>query len=374
MNHPVLQCRRSTGRGPARAAALAVLLSFTLGSTVSLAAMDSSASENAAGGTAAGSQQPNFQNVMKMSNLLHKDVKDSSGNEVASVEDLAIDLKTARVDYVILSTGGVLGAGNRMIAVPPEVFHQAAPAGGENTGGVFGGGNNRQFSISLADNQLRSMKAVDMNQWNALSEPSFFSETYQAAGVQAPATAQPSGPLAQGSKLLGADVKDRQGKHIGDINDVAVDLQNAAAPFTVVAYGGILGVGTKKTAVPTPDLSQLAGNKEGVTVAATEDQIKKGPAINEQQWRSIDAQWVSNMYAQYGLTPYWQAASSAPGTGPGSAAQFETQPQGQQNGNQSNSSGNPTDDSSENSAGNPPGNSSDQNPSGQQQPGGSSSP
>lgn len=332
MKDSALLCHRNAPRSstPVRVVTLAALLSLALGSATTLAAMDSG-SRGSAGSSSSMSQsdqQPNLQQVMKASNLLHKDVKNSSGDEIASVEDLAIDLKTARVDYVILSTGGVLGAGNRMIAVPPQALQtggasQRAGQGGQGaqtgqsgqsaSSTPSGGGNAQQLTISVADNDLKSMKAVDMNQWSALSDPNFFRETYRAAGVQMPENAAPPGQLAQASKLLGADIKDRQGKSVGEINDVAVDLKSASAPFAVVAYGGILGVGTKKTAVPTPALNQAQGRNEALTIAATEDQIKSGKRIDEQQWRSVDAQWLSNMYAQYGVTPYWQTASAAGG-------------------------------------------------------------
>lgn len=328
MNHIASQRHRAVPRpGAPRAAALAALLTAILCGGPAFAADNDAAS--GAAGTSAMTQnsatQPDFQAVMKISDLLHKDVKNSNGDEIASVEDVAIDLPTARVDYVILSTGGLLGAGNRMVAVPPQALRQGAAgqragqgnsAGQNSSNGTPGSANNnanQQITLAIADNDLKNMKAVDLNNWTSLSDPAFFRDTYRAAGVQAPENAAPTGPLAQASKLIGADAKDNQGKEVGEIHDVAIDLQDGRAPFAVVAYGGILGMGTKQTAVPTPSLK--AGGQKGsetVTVAASESQIKNGKRLNEQQWRSLNSQWIANMYALYGVTPYWQTASNAP--------------------------------------------------------------
>jgi sporulation protein YlmC with PRC-barrel domain len=343
MNHVASPCHRVLPRpGAPRTAALAALLTAALCGGPAFAAGNEAAPD--AAGTSAGNSamtqsaaQPNFQQVMKVSDLLHKDIKNSNGDDIASVEDIAIDLPAARVDYVILSTGGMLGAGNRMVAVPPQALRQGTTArsagqqgnAGQNAPSMPGSANNnanQQLTLAIADSDLKNMKAVDLKNWTALSDPAFFRETYRAAGVQVPENAAPSGPLAQASKLIGADAEDNQGKDVGEIHDVAIDLQDGRAPFAVVAYGGILGMGTKQTAIPTPSLK--ARGEEGgeeVTVAASESQIKSGKRLNEKQWRSLNGQWIANIYALYGVTPYWQTASNAaPGGAAGSFASLDT--------------------------------------------------
>lgn len=50
--------------------------------------------------------------------LIGEDVKGTDGDGIGDVKDVAIDLGSSQVAYAIVSTGGVLGMGNQMHAVP----------------------------------------------------------------------------------------------------------------------------------------------------------------------------------------------------------------------------------------------------------------
>jgi sporulation protein YlmC with PRC-barrel domain len=50
--------------------------------------------------------------------LIGEDVKGTDGDGIGDVKDVAIDLRNSQVAYAIVSTGGVLGMGNAMHAIP----------------------------------------------------------------------------------------------------------------------------------------------------------------------------------------------------------------------------------------------------------------
>ena len=56
------------------------------------------------------------------SRLIGREVENDDGQELAKVSDLLVDLRRGRVEHVILCSGGILGLGQRLKAVPWEVI------------------------------------------------------------------------------------------------------------------------------------------------------------------------------------------------------------------------------------------------------------
>lgn len=49
-------------------------------------------------------------------------VRNAAGEDLGKIEELMIDLGNARVAYVVVSFGGVLGMGNKLFAIPMEAL------------------------------------------------------------------------------------------------------------------------------------------------------------------------------------------------------------------------------------------------------------
>ncbi|RUP09065.1 PRC-barrel domain-containing protein [Hyphomicrobium sp.] len=101
--------------------------------------------------------------------------------------------------------------------------------------------------------------------------PSFADDTFFAEQ-------KPTEYLAK-DRLLGANVHDKDGKIIGDIEDLVVDSDNKIVGV-IIGVGGLLGVGEKKVAVSLPSLGiEAAGNKINVTMpSATKEALTAAPA------------------------------------------------------------------------------------------------
>src|SRR6185295_10375750 len=59
----------------------------------------------------------------KASDLIGMEVKNYQGDKLGKVDDLALDVETGRIVQVILSTGGFVGIGDTLHAVPPGSLH-----------------------------------------------------------------------------------------------------------------------------------------------------------------------------------------------------------------------------------------------------------
>lgn len=61
----------------------------------------------------------NVKNTSKASNLIGMEVRNSQNEKLGEVKDLVMDMDSGRLSYAVLSVGGFLGIGEKLIALPP---------------------------------------------------------------------------------------------------------------------------------------------------------------------------------------------------------------------------------------------------------------
>ena len=66
--------------------------------------------------------------VNKASSLIGMDVRNSQNERLGEIKDLAVDLRSGNIAYVVLSVGGFLGIGDKYVAIPPNAFELAPDA------------------------------------------------------------------------------------------------------------------------------------------------------------------------------------------------------------------------------------------------------
>lgn len=60
----------------------------------------------------------------KASKLIGMNIKNQQNEELGEVQELVVDLSNGRISYVVMGVGGILGIGEKYIAVPPSAFNQ----------------------------------------------------------------------------------------------------------------------------------------------------------------------------------------------------------------------------------------------------------
>lgn len=99
------------------------------------------------------------------------------------------------------------------------------------------------------------------------------------------------------SKIIGIDVRTRQGDKIGDIKDVVLDSAGSVA-YAVVSTGGFLGIGDRLHAVPWSALDKR-GDKDFV-LDIDKAKLKSAPGFDSRHWPNFsDDQWVQNNRRYY---------------------------------------------------------------------------
>jgi sporulation protein YlmC with PRC-barrel domain len=102
------------------------------------------------------------------------------------------------------------------------------------------------------------------------------------------------------SRIIGTDVRNRQGQKIGDIKDVVLDPDGLVA-YAVVSTGGFLGVGDRLHAIPWTAL-QKDGEQNHFVLDMDKQRLSKAPGFDSKHWPNMaEERWNSETRGYYGL-------------------------------------------------------------------------
>jgi sporulation protein YlmC with PRC-barrel domain len=202
---------------------------------------------------------------VQASNLIGAAVKSTSGDAIGEVTDLIVS-SAANVSLAVVSVGGVLGVGEKKIAIPYKEF-SVAPDG--NT-----------LYLAMTEEQLKAHPAFEGDRdtpaaSNRTTAPAPGATAATAARQDAPAPratgapqraaavpAATSAPAPRtlkaaeqpASALIGAAVVDSRDSKVGKIHDLIVTA-GQQAPQAILSLGGVAGVGSHMVAVPLDKLT-----------------------------------------------------------------------------------------------------------------------
>lgn len=111
--------------------------------------------------------------AVRVSNLMKQPVHNAEGESIGSVEEIALDPAHARVSYVVLSSGGFLGLGNELRALPWAVLQEQS------------GGPRAQSKLiaNVSKERLANAPEYKPGEWPRMAEPVWMNELYTHYGV-----------------------------------------------------------------------------------------------------------------------------------------------------------------------------------------------
>ena len=101
---------------------------------------------------------------------------------------------------------------------------------------------------------------------------------------------------ARTSELIGTKVTDRQGKDIGEIEDVVIDLQGGKVHAAVLSFGGFLGIGEKHFAFPVSELKP--GKEDPLTLDIDKQKLENREGFAQGQWPGMDDEYWGRVGGQ----------------------------------------------------------------------------
>jgi sporulation protein YlmC with PRC-barrel domain len=288
-------------------------------------------------------QRPNtnrLNDAAKASDLIGMTVKNNQNEKLGKVEDLAVDVESGRVVQVILSTGGVLGIGDTLTAVPPGALkHDIA---------------NKVLLLDADKEKLKGAPKFEMSNWAEYSDSNHLSEVYglygeeqalrfiqtraavsdgqrntdgslnkgsirtaDATGDQARVSKKgqcliPVSRLSQvqrASKLMGTPVTNLQDEKLGKVENLLVDLLSGRVVEVIVSSGGFLGMGDELSAIP-PTALRFTSDRNTLQLDASKELLSRAPHFKANRWPDLgQPSYADSVYRAYKVEPYF--ASSA---------------------------------------------------------------
>lgn len=106
--------------------------------------------------------------------------------------------------------------------------------------------------------------------------------------------------LISADKVEGVEVYNVDGKHLGKVESLMIDKRSGKVAYAVVVFGGFLGMGEQRRALPWSILTYKA-DLEGYIVKVENEVLKSIPDSDDLN----DAAWENRVHAHFGVPPYW---------------------------------------------------------------------
>jgi sporulation protein YlmC with PRC-barrel domain len=312
-----------------------------------------------------------LKDTAKASDLIGMTVKNNQDEKLGKVEDLAVDVESGRVVEVIISTGGFMGMGNSLTAVPPGAFHEevgqkvlhldaskeklaGAPKfdasnwdediqsnhltevygyygqqpyfardgyGTANMGAAFANSlpRNMDGTINTAGarpvdtaHNVEVARNVEENNNNVSTRnpDGTWTRTYYANGNGANSSCSKLGFVQKASKLMGKSVKNLQDEKLGKVENLIVDLSAGRIVAVIISSGGYLGMDNELSAVP-PTALRVNAEHDTLQLDTSKEMLASSPHFKAGEWPDFNQpSYAGGVYHAYKVEPYFNANST----------------------------------------------------------------
>ena len=110
------------------------------------------------------------------------------------------------------------------------------------------------------------------------------------------------------STIKGDKVVNAAGDNIGKIEELMIDLDNGRVAYSVLSFGGFLGLGDKLFAIPWQAL-KLRLHDHAFLLDIPKDVLEKAEGFDKDNWPTTREE-LSRSYTYYGYQTYWQTEAS----------------------------------------------------------------
>ena len=224
----------------------------------------------------------------KANDVLKKDVENTQGEKLGSINDLIVDVRNGQIPYAVISSGGLLGIGATQRVVPLSSLQQSGKSG--------------TFALNISKDRWSSAPSFDKDRLADLSGNAG-RDIYQYYGASWPAeTTTAQVPSAEGvptptgretghmegsslhlaTNVIGYGLVNRQNEDLGKINDLLVDWKSGHQSFAVIAAGGLLKSGDKFL-VPLRSLKP-GDKKDQLVIDADKNLFDQARNFDQQTW------------------------------------------------------------------------------------------
>ncbi|MDY0885520.1 PRC-barrel domain-containing protein [Dongia soli] len=109
--------------------------------------------------------------------------------------------------------------------------------------------------------------------------------------------------LISADKVQRTSIYNSNGDNLGEVEDLMIDKVSGKVAYAVVSFGGFLGMGAQRRALPWSVLTYDT-SREGYVIDAQDDIIRNTPEAQSEETYS-DREWGTRLHNHYGVPPYW---------------------------------------------------------------------
>jgi sporulation protein YlmC with PRC-barrel domain len=105
----------------------------------------------------------------------------------------------------------------------------------------------------------------------------------------------------QASKLIGLNVRNKEGEKLGTVHDLVLNIETGKIAYVALSVGGVLGVGEKLFAVPYNQLAFDHGkNEQFFVLDMAKEKLEAAPGFNKSDWPNFaDPNWTNKIDNYY---------------------------------------------------------------------------
>ena len=304
----------------------------------------------------------------KASDIIGMTVQNYQDEKLGKVDDLGVDVESGRIVQVILSSGGFLGLGDTLTAVPPCALHYDAA--------------NRVVHLDASKEKFKNAPKFDLSKWDEATQSNQVIEAYGYYGQQpyfvaghdgyrntkmedtptrtlplhmdgtintdAPRTVEkvrnaelagnveansntlstrnPDGSwtreryanengakslgsslgyVQQASKLMGTSVKNLDDRKLGKVENFMVDLSAGRIVAVIISSGGFIGMDDELSAVP-PTALRFNAEHDTLQLDASKEMLAGSPHFKASEWPDLGQPgYAGGVYRAYKVDPYF---------------------------------------------------------------------
>lgn len=106
-----------------------------------------------------GGRMDNYRRTLSASSLIGDKVTNDASEDLGSVKDIMLDTETGTVAYVVVSFGGLLGIGDKLLAIPFQKFTIDEA--------------NKEFNLHVDKETLKAAPGFDEDHWPDFTKTDF---------------------------------------------------------------------------------------------------------------------------------------------------------------------------------------------------------
>ncbi len=104
-------------------------------------------------GPASGPDLATQDTTIRLSELTGLEVRNPQGEDLGSIHDIVIDMRTGRVRYAAVASGGFLGLGEKLLAIPFNAFQFRQTE------------DDKFFVLNVSEERLKESPGFDKDNW-----------------------------------------------------------------------------------------------------------------------------------------------------------------------------------------------------------------